>query len=74
MTDKRIFERMENQAGFEKPILTMRDAVMFTGLSVHTLYKLIGANKIKHYKPNGKMIFFRRDELISWMLQNPSED
>lgn len=72
MTDKEMFNRMEERAGFQKPILTMREAVMFTGLSKHTLYKLIQADKIRHYRPNGKLVYFRREELEKWLTKNPS--
>ena len=72
MTDKEMFSRMEERAGFQKPMLTMREAVMFTGMSKHTLYKLIQADKIKDYRPKGKLVYFRRDELEQWLTQNPS--
>lgn len=72
MTEREKLEKMEERAGFQKPILTMREAVMFTGMSKHTLYKLIQADKIKHYRPNGKLVYFRRDELEQWLMQNPS--
>lgn len=72
MTEREKLEKMEERAGFQKPMLTMREAAMFTGLSKHTLYKLIQANKIKHYKPGGKLVYFRRDELEAWLMKNPS--
>lgn len=72
MTEREKLEKMEERAGFQKPMLTMREAAMFTGLSKHTLYKLIQANKIKHYRPNGKLVYFRRDELEAWLMKNPS--
>ncbi len=48
MTEREKLEKMEERAGFQKPMLTMREAAMFTGLSKHTLYKLIQADKIRH--------------------------
>jgi len=72
MTEREKLEKMEERAGFQKPMLTMREAAMFTGLSKHTLYKLIQADKIKHYRPNGKLVYFRRDELEAWLMKNPS--
>lgn len=44
---------------------------MFTGLSKSHLYKLTSAQKIPHYKPSGKMLYFDREELEKWLLQNP---
>ena len=72
MTEKEKLEKMEQRSGWERPILTMREAAMFTGMSKNTLYKLIQADKIKHYRPNGKLVYFRRDELEAWLMKNPS--
>lgn len=72
MTEREKLEKMERRSGWERPILTMREAAMFTGLSKNTLYKLIQADKIKHYRPNGKLVYFRRDELEAWLMRNPS--
>ncbi len=72
MTEREKLEKMEERAGFQKPMLTMREAAMFTGLSKNTLYKLIQADKIRHYRPNGKLVYFRRDELEAWLMKNPS--
>jgi excisionase family DNA binding protein len=72
MGEREKLKKMEQRSGWERPILTMREAVMFTGLSKNTLYKLIQANKIKHYRPNGKLVYFRRDELEAWLMKNPS--
>ena len=72
MTEKEKLEKMEQRSGWERPILTMREAAMFTGMSKNTLYKLIQADKIRHYRPNGKLVYFRRDELEAWLMKNPS--
>lgn len=72
MGEREKFEKMERRSGWERPILTIREAAMFTGLSKNTLYKLIQADKIKHYRPNGKLVYFRRDELEAWLMKNPS--
>ncbi|KAF5048435.1 Helix-turn-helix domain protein [anaerobic digester metagenome] len=72
MGEREKFKKMEQRSGWERPILTMREAAMFTGLSKNTLYKLIQADKIKHYRPNGKLVYFRRDELEAWLMKNPS--
>ena len=72
MTEREKLEKMEQRSGWERPMLTMREAAMFTGMSKNTLYKLIQADKIKHYRPNGKLVYFRRDELEAWLMKNPS--
>lgn len=57
----------------KKKVLTMDEAVTYTGMSKHTLYKLTSGKKIRHSKPNGKMIFFLRADLDGWMLKNTQE-
>ena len=34
------------------------------------LYKLTANKVIPHYKPRGKMIYFAKEELDEWVLQN----
>lgn len=53
-----------------KNVLTTEDAVLLTGMSKSHLYKLTCGQKIPHYKPNGKQIYFDRSELESWLKQN----
>lgn len=54
-----------------KNVLTMDEMVVFTGLSKSTLYKMTSSKKIKHYKPNNKLIYFKRDEVEEWLFSNP---
>ena len=66
----------ERQQGIEKMILSQKNALtfdegaIFTGISKSHLYKLTSAGIVPHYKPRGKMIYFDRAELESWLLQN----
>jgi len=53
-----------------KNVLIFDEAAQFTGLSKSYLYKLTSGQKICHYKPNGKIIYFDRVELENWMKQN----
>ncbi len=54
----------------EKP-LTFDEAADYLGLSKSHLYKLTSANKIPHYKPQGKRLYFAQCELNTWLLRNP---
>lgn len=60
-----------NQQQTQKEILTFEDAVKFTGLSRSYLYKLTSKGMVPCFKPQGKLIFFERESLIKWCLQNP---
>jgi len=53
-----------------KEVLSLEDLSIYTGLSKSTIYELTSQSKIPHYKPNGKKIFFDREEINSWLKQN----
>ena len=53
-----------------KEVLFFDEAAVFAGLSKSYLYKLTSGQKIPHYKLAGKMIYFNRGELQTWLLQN----
>tara|TARA_R110002049_G_C9147054_1_gene559984 strand:- start:320 stop:562 length:243 start_codon:yes stop_codon:yes gene_type:complete len=57
----------------EKNILTLNEAASFTGYSKSHLYKLTHYKKIDHYKPNGKNIFFKKEDLINFLLKGKQE-
>ena len=50
-----------------KEMLTMDDAVLYTGLGKSCLYVLTCKNNIPYYKPNGKNIYFKKSELNDWL-------
>lgn len=56
-----------------KTILTAEQAAEFLGLKPSYLYKLTSDKKIKFYKPQGKLIYFRKEDLEAFLLRNPSE-
>ena len=53
-----------------KNVLDIDDVVLLTGLSKSYVYKLTCKKEIPYYKPNGKLIYFDRQEVESWMKQN----
>lgn len=55
----------------EKRILSFEEACIYTGFAESYMYKLTSARKIPHSKPNGKKIFFDREQLDKWLLSNP---
>ena len=57
----------------QKEVLTFNEAARYTGLSRSYLYKLTSSGKIPHFKPNGKMIYFNREQLENWLLRNQAE-
>ena len=53
-----------------KSVLTIDDVCLITNVSKQTIYMLTCKNKIPHYKPNGKMIFFDKGEVEAWLKRN----
>ena len=53
-----------------KNILDINDVVALTGLSKSYVYKLTCRKEIPYYKPNGKLIYFDRQDVEGWMKQN----
>jgi excisionase family DNA binding protein len=53
-----------------KSVLTFDEVANYIGVSKSHLYKMTMLKTIPHYKPRGKMVYFDRIELESWLLQN----
>ena len=53
-----------------KEVLTSDEAARYLGISKSYLYKLTMKQAIPHYKPMGKMCYFNRVELESWLQSN----
>ena len=63
--------RIEQLLTATKEVLTLEEACLYTGISRSYMYKLTCFEKIPHSKPSGKMIYFERKKLNSWLLRNP---
>lgn len=53
-----------------KEVLTSDEAAKYMGISKSWLYKLTMNQQIPHYKPMGKMVYFNRLELETWLQSN----
>ncbi|MBV6513924.1 MAG: hypothetical protein FMNOHCHN_03506 [Ignavibacteriaceae bacterium] len=51
------------QEGF----LGAEEAAEFLNISKSALYKLTWKNRVPYYKPGGKLIYFRKEELAEWI-------
>ena len=54
----------------QKNVLTFEDACKYCGISSSKMYKHTSSNNIPFYKPEGKLIYFKREELDEWLLRN----
>ena len=61
---------LEKNLYLSKKVLTFEEACSYMGISESLLYKLTAAKEVPHYKPRGKMLYFDKEELDSWLLQN----
>ena len=53
-----------------KEVLTLNEVSNYTGLSKSHIYRLCSTGGIPFYKPFGKVNYFDRIEIISWLKQN----
>ena len=51
-------------------VLTVEEAAKFMGMARSTLYKMTCDQSIPFYRPNGKMIFFEKADILSWIRRN----
>ena len=63
---------LENVLCSGKEVLTLEEAALFMGISRSTLYKMTHSSAIPFYRPNGKLIYFEKSELLAWMRRNRS--
>ena len=54
----------------QKTVLNFDEVATYTGLSKSYLYKLTSTGGIPCFKPQGKHIYFSKQEIDHWLLQN----
>lgn len=63
----------QNLGYLAKEVLNFKEASALLGISPSMLYKLTHKRAITFYKPNGKLIYFKKTDLLNWMLSNKEE-
>ena len=66
---KRV-ETLEDMLDAGKEVLTVEEAAKFMGMARSSLYKMTSDQTIPFYRPNGKMIFFEKADILSWIRKN----
>ena len=72
-------EKIENRMHLAVPgaqggrLLTTEEAAVFLGMTVDGLRGLTHRKLIPYYKPNGKNMYFDREELVAWQRKNHFE-
>lgn len=67
---KQQVQTLFNVISAAKEVLTLEEAAIFMGVTKSFLYKMTHTQGIPFYKPNNKMVYFERTELLAWLRQN----
>ena len=58
---------LENLSIQGKEYLNVEQASAYLSISKSSLYKLTSSNTVKHYKPNGKVLLFKKSDLNEYI-------
>jgi len=65
-----LLEEINNNLFFQKTVLSFDEACKYCCISKSKMYKHTSSSNIPFYKPEGKLIFFKKEELDQWLLRN----
>ena len=65
-----IVNKLDEQNLLKKIVLNFDEACKYIDVSASHLYKLTSARQIPHFCPQGKKLYFKREELDEWLLRN----
>src|SRR5665647_1896143 len=65
-----IANKLDEQNLLQKTVLNFNEACKYLDVSPSHLYKLTSAKHIPHFCPQGKKLYFRREEMDSWLQRN----
>jgi excisionase family DNA binding protein len=67
---KDVLQEILGNINSQKSVFTFSEGCKYCGISQSSMYKHTSSNKIPYYKPEGKLIFFKKGELDDWLLRN----
>jgi excisionase family DNA binding protein len=67
---KKIETMLEQQNLLQKEVLNLNEAGAYLSISASHMYKLTSQKQIPHFCPQGKRLYFKREELDLWLLRN----
>ena len=77
MTEQLIIEKLDNiekmlseQNLLKKDVLNFSEACQYLDISESHLYKLTSQKQVPHFCPQGKKLYFNRQELDKWLQRN----
>lgn len=65
-----IANRLDEQNLLKKSVINFNDACKYLDASPSHLYKLTSTRQIPHFCPQGKKLYFKREELDTWLQRN----
>lgn len=65
-----IANKLDEQNLLQKTVLNFNEACTYLDVSPSHLYKLTSTKHIPHFCPQGKKLYFRREELDAWLQRN----
>ena len=63
-------EAVEDILDNAKEVLTVEEASRFMDIARSSLYKMTSDRSIPFYRPNDKMIYFEKADILAWMRRN----
>jgi excisionase family DNA binding protein len=65
-----IANKLDEQNLLQKTVINFNDACKYLDVSPSHLYKLTSTKQIPHFCPQGKKLYFKREELDNWLQRN----
>jgi excisionase family DNA binding protein len=65
-----IATKLEEQNMLQKSVLNLSEASRYLNISESHIYKLTSTRQIPHFCPQGKKLYFKREELDEWLMRN----
>ena len=66
--EKRV-RNLEDKFDSGNEVLTLQEAAQYMGIARSSLYKMTSNQTIPFYRPNGKLIFFDKADILTWIRQ-----
>jgi predicted DNA-binding transcriptional regulator AlpA len=70
LIEKRL-EQIEKLLLGQKDVFTFEECCLYAGILRTYMYKLTCTNRVPHFKPHGKIIYFSKAEIDAWLMKNP---
>ncbi len=61
---------MTEQVVIDSTPLTVKEAAAYLKVSIHTVHRWTSKGTIPFYKPNGRVLWFKKEDLDAWVFRN----